>query len=150
MNFHEYSGPYTHAIAACRFEAEDPYLYFHWAYGIRSYYKTYHNPMILVSIEGLASDTNIYSPKLSKLRGRLKTKRIRKGTWDYQIRKYRNCRQVGHNTRHCIGLPIAKNRYRERVCDWNITKDNNSVGNVIVVDIGSRQTNYDFGQYSSH
>ena len=80
MNFHEYLGPCTYIIAACRFEAEDPYLYFHWVYSIRSYYETYYNPMILVSIEDLALDPKIYSPKLGKLRGQLKTKRIQKST----------------------------------------------------------------------
>ena len=69
MNFHEYLGPYTHVIIACRFEAEDPYLYFHWAYGIRAYHKTYYNPIMPVSIEDLASDPEIHSPKLGKLRG---------------------------------------------------------------------------------
>ena len=80
MNFHEYLGPYTHVITACRFEAEDPYLYFHWTYRIRAYHKTYYNPMTLVSIEDLASDPEIHSPKFGKLCRRPKTKRIQKGT----------------------------------------------------------------------
>ena len=117
MNFHEYLGPCTHAITACRFEAEDPYLYFHWAYGIRAYRKTYYNPMMPVLIEDLASDPEIYSPKLGKLCGRPKTKRIRKGTWNYQTRKCRNCRQTGHNTRHYTSIPIAKNEQGERACN---------------------------------
>ena len=137
MNFQEYLGPCTHAITACRFEAEDPYLYFHWAYIIRSYRKTYHNPMMPVSIEDLASDTNIHPPKLGKLRGRLKTKIIRKGAWDRQVRKCRNCRQTGHNTRRCIGLPVAKNGRGERAHDWSIIEDNNSISDVIIVDTSS-------------
>ena len=67
MNFYEYLGPYTHVITAYRFKTEDTYLYFYWAYRIRAYYKTYYNPIILVSIKDLALDPKIYSPKLSKL-----------------------------------------------------------------------------------
>jgi len=68
-NFYEYSGPCAHAITACRFETEDPYLYFHWAYRLRSYRKTYQNPMKRISIEGLPSDPDVHPPKLGKLRG---------------------------------------------------------------------------------
>ena len=117
MNFYEYLGPYTHTIITCRFEAEDPYLYFHWAYRIRAYCKTYHNPMMPVSIEDLASDPEIYPPKLGKLRGRPKTKRIRKGAWNRQARKCGNCKQPGHNTRRCVSYPIAKNGRGERARD---------------------------------
>jgi hypothetical protein len=58
-NFFEYLGPCTYAITACRFEAEDPYVYFNWAYRIMSYRKTYYNPMMPVSIEDLPSHPNV-------------------------------------------------------------------------------------------
>ena len=143
MNFYEYLGPYTYVIAAYRFEAEDPYLYFHWAYRIRAYRKTYYNPMILVSIEDLASDPKIYPPKLGKLHRRPKTKRIRKGAQNHQTRKCGNCRQTGHNTRRCTGVPIVKNGREERARDWQaievnedvIEVDEDSSSDVIVVDI---------------
>ena len=90
-------------------------------------------------------DTKIYPPKLGKLRGRPKTKRIRKGAWNRQIRKCGNCGQTGHNS---TGLPIAKNGRGERAREWNATEDDSSVGDssvgddsigdVIVVDIDSR------------
>ena len=86
MNFREYSGPCTHAITACRYEIEDPYAYFHWAYTIRSYRKTYYIPMKPISIEDLPLDSDILPPKLSKLRGRLTSKRVRKGAWNHQPR----------------------------------------------------------------
>jgi hypothetical protein len=122
-NFYQYAGPYTHAITACRFEAEDPYVYFNWAYRIRSYRKTYHNPIMPVSIEDLPSHPNVYPPKLIKLPRRPKTKRIRKGALNRQPRKCGNCRQTGHNTRRCTGLPVAKNGRGERARDWNAIKD---------------------------
>ena len=108
-SFYEYSGPCTHAITACRYEIEDPYTYFHWAYTIRSYRKTYHIPMKPISIEDLAPHPNVLPPKLRKLRGRPKTKRVRKNTWNRQKRKYRNYIQTGHNTRRYTSLPVAKN-----------------------------------------
>ena len=33
---------------------------------------------------------------------------------------------------------MAKNRHGEMARDWNVTEDDNSVCNVIIVDIGSR------------
>jgi hypothetical protein len=136
MNFQEYVGPCTHAITACRFEAEDPYVYFYWAYRMRSYRKTYQNPMIPVSIEDLASDSRIYPPKLGKLRGRPKTKRIRRGAWNRQPRQCRNCKQTGHNIRSCTGIPMPKNGRGERARDWQaIEVDEDSSSDVIVVDI---------------
>ena len=92
--------------------------------------------MTPVSIEDLASDPEIHPPKLGKLRGRPKTKRIRKSTWNHQTRKYRNCRQTGHNIRRYTGLPVAKNRRGERARDWNVIEDDDSISDVIVVDTG--------------
>ena len=92
--------------------------------------------MTSVSIEDLASDPEIHPPKLGKLRGRPKTKRIRKGAWNHQTRKCGNYRQIGHNTRRCTGLPVAKNRREERARDWNIIEDNDSISDVIVIDTG--------------
>lgn len=134
-NFHEYSGPCAHAITACRYEIKDPYAYFHWAYTVRSYRKTYHTPMKPVSIEDLASDPDLLPPEPCKLRGRPKTKRIRKNAWKRQERKCGNCRQMGHNTRRCTGLPVAKNGRGERARDWQAMEvDDDSNSDVIVVD----------------
>ena len=116
-NFYEYSGPCAHAITACRFETVDPYAYFYFAYLVRSYRKTYHSPIKPISIEDLASDPDLLLPKLCKLRGRPKTKRVRKNAWNRQGRKCGNCRQTGHNTRRCIGLPVAQNGRGERARD---------------------------------
>ena len=79
-NFFEYLGLCAHVITACKFETVDPYAYFHFVYSVRFYYKTYQSPIKPVLIEDLALDPNILPPKLCKLRGRPKTKRIRKNT----------------------------------------------------------------------
>ena len=138
LNFDEYAGPCAHAISACRFEIEDLYLYFHPGYTIRSYRKTYHIPMKLISIEGLSSDPDVYPPKLRKLRGRPKTKRIRKGALNRQLRKCGNCKRVGHNIRRCVGLPAAKNGRGERARDWNaLEASDDSSSDIIVVETGN-------------
>ena len=140
-NFYEYSGPCAHAITACRFKAADPYTYFHFAYSVRSYRKTYYTPMKPISIEDLASDPDLHPPKLCKLRGRPKTKRVKKTAWNRQVRKCGNCRQPGHNTKRCTNLPVAKNGREERASDWQVinkeedTQDSDS--DVIMVDTGS-------------
>ena len=74
--------------------------------------------MIPISIEDLPLHLNVLPPKRIKLPGRLKTKRIRKGAWNRQARKYGNCKQPGYNIRRCISYPIAKNKHREQVYDW--------------------------------
>ena len=102
---------------ACRFETVDPYAYFHFAYSVRSYRKTYHSPMKPISIEDLASDPDLLLPKLCKLPGRPKTKGVKENAWNRQERKCGNCRQTGHNTRRCIGLPVAQNGRGERARD---------------------------------
>ena len=61
-----------------------------------------------ISIEGLSLDPGVYPPKLRRLRGQPETKRIRKGALNRQLRKCRNCKQIGHNIRRCVGLPSAK------------------------------------------
>jgi hypothetical protein len=86
-NFYKYSGPCAYVTTACRFEAVDPYAYFHFAYTVRSYPKTYYTPIQPISIEGLALDPDLLPPKPCKLRGRPKTKRIRKNAWSRQERK---------------------------------------------------------------
>jgi hypothetical protein len=137
-NFYEYSGPCAYAITACRFKAVDPYTYFHFAYLTRSYRKTYQIPMKPISIEDLALDPDILPPKPCKLRGRPKTKRIRKNAWKRQERRCGNYRQTGHNTRRCTGLPAAKNGRGERARDWQaIDEDEGSGSDVIMVDTGS-------------
>jgi len=93
--------------------------------------------MMPVSIEDLAPDPYVRPPKLGKLRGRPKTKRIRKGALNRQTRKCGNCKQTGHNTRRCTGLPVAKNGRRERARDWNVVEDDDSISDVIIVDIGN-------------
>ena len=137
INFYKYLRPCTYTIIACRFKAEDLYLYFYQAYSIRSYRKTYHNLIMPVSIKDLALDPKIHPFRLGKLRRQPKTKRIQKGAQNYQTRKCGNYRQIGHNTRCCIGLFVAKNRREERARDQNAIKDDNSISDIIVVDTGS-------------
>jgi hypothetical protein len=126
------------SVTACRFETVDPYAYFYFAYSIRSYRKTYQITIKPISIEGLASDPDLLPPKPCKLRGWPKTNRIRKNAWKRQERRYRNCRQTGHNTRCCTGLPVAKNGRGERTRDWQATNEEEGSGSdVIMVDTGS-------------
>jgi hypothetical protein len=80
----------------------------------------------------LPSHLNVSPPKLIKLPGRQKTKRIRKGALS---RQPGNCRQTGHNTRRCTGLPVAKNGRGERARDWNAVDDGDS--DIIVVKVGN-------------
>ena len=136
-NFFKYSGPCAHAITACKFETVDPYAYFHFAYSVRSYRKTYQSPIKPVSIEDLASDPDILPPKLCKLREQPKTKRIRKNAWKRQERKCKNCGQIGHNVRRCTGLPMAQNGRGERANNWQaVDEEDGSGSDIIIVDVG--------------
>jgi hypothetical protein len=81
------------------------------------------SPIKPISIEDLPSDPNILPPKPGKLRGQLKTKRIRKGARDRRKKKYGNCKQTGHNTRRY--RPAC--RKKERASDW-VAIDNGDSG----------------------
>ena len=117
-NFYKYSGPCAHVITACRFETADPYTYFYFVYSVRSYRKTYYIPIKPISIKDLTLDFDLYLPKLCKLRGQPKTKRVKKTAWNRQVKKCGNCRQTGYNMKRCTNLPVAKNGRGERACDW--------------------------------
>lgn len=78
-NFQEYRSPCTHAIVACRYEAEDPFNYADWNYSVEAYRKTYSHFLIPISIENLTSEEGVLPPIFKKQRGRPPTKRIRKG-----------------------------------------------------------------------
>jgi hypothetical protein len=80
-SFYEYQSPCAHAIAAAKYQAEDPLNFFYNAYSTRAYRKTYGHPLSPISIEDLAVDDNIKPAILRKQAGRPRTKRIRKGTW---------------------------------------------------------------------
>ena len=112
-NFWEYHGPCAHAIAACRFEAEDPYEHFSNAYTLKSYRRTYEVAMPPLSIENLPSDPSILPPLIAKKRGRPRVKRIRKGALKRKQTKCTNCLQLGHNKRRCVAQP-AQNARAER------------------------------------
>jgi hypothetical protein len=91
-----------------------------------------------ISIEGLASDPDLLSPKPCKLRGWPKTNRIRRNAWKRQERRCRNCRQTGRNTRRCTDLPVSKNGRGERTRYWQaINEEKGNGSDVIMVDTGS-------------
>ena len=116
-NFYEYFGLCAHVITACRFEVIDLYTYFHFVYLVKSYHKTYYTLIKPIFIKDLTLDSDLYLPKLYKLYGRPKTKRVKKIAWNRQVKKCKNYRQLGYNTRRCTNLLVAKNGYRERAFD---------------------------------
>jgi hypothetical protein len=69
----------VHAIAACRYEAEDPYNLFIPEHTVKSYRSTYEHFILPVSIEILDLDEDVKPPEYRKTRGRPRVKRIRKG-----------------------------------------------------------------------
>lgn len=117
-NFWEYHGPCTHAIAACRFEAVDPYEHFSNAYTLKSYRRTYEVAMPPLSIENLLSNPYILPPLIAKKRGRPREKRVRKGALKRKQTKCTNCLQLGHNKRRCVAQP-AQNGRAERARNWD-------------------------------
>ncbi len=116
-NFYEYQGLCTHAITAYWFDREDPFDYFLPFYTLKVYQDTYKKSITPILIENLTSDLFIQPPRLVKKRGRPNTKRHRKGETKQSQRKYRRCRELGHNVRTCVGL---ENRARrgERARQW--------------------------------
>ena len=79
-NFYKYSGPCAYIITAYRFKTVDLYTYFYFMYLVRSYRKTYYTSIKPISIEDLALDLDLLLPKLCKLCGRPKIKRVKKNT----------------------------------------------------------------------
>ncbi len=115
-NFEEYQSPCVHAIAACRYEAEDPYDLFIPEYTVKSYRSTYEHFILPVSIENLDLDTEIKPPEYRKTRGRPRVKRIRKGAWKRKATFCSNCLGTGHNKRTCREAPTVNGR-RQRARD---------------------------------
>src|SRR5277367_5379745 len=74
--------------------------------------------MPLLSIENLPSDLFILPLLITKKRGRLREKRIRKGALKRKQRKCTNCLQLGYNKRRCVTQP-AQNGRAERARDWD-------------------------------
>jgi hypothetical protein len=116
-NFFQYRGPCAYAIAACRYEAEDPFDHFDSCYSIRKFRRTYEVPIQPMSIEDLPV-SYIQPPKLVKKRGRPRTKRIRKNSWKRKSQKCSNCFGLGYNKRRCTNQPGRKNGRGERARDW--------------------------------
>jgi SWIM zinc finger len=113
QNFWEYHSPCAHAIAACLFEAVDPYEHLSKVYTLKSYRRTYEVAMPPLSIENLPSDPNVLPPLIAKKRGRPREKRIRKGAFKRKQTRCTNCLQLGHNKRRYVAQP-AQNRKAER------------------------------------
>lgn len=108
--FTEYESPFTHAIAACRYETEDPYNLFYLYYTVSSYMKTYEHFLKPVSMENLSSKLGLLPPVFKNQRGRPKTKRIRKGAWKRKGLHCSNCQGVDHNRRTCRFAPALNGR----------------------------------------
>jgi hypothetical protein len=116
-NFWEYHGPCSHAITACRCEAEDPFTHFAATLKVNYYRRTYEVAMPPISVENLLSDPDILPPLLVKKRGRPRQKRMRKGGLKRKQTRCTNCLQTGHNKRRCVEQP-ARNGRAERARDW--------------------------------
>jgi hypothetical protein len=114
MDFQEYYSPCAHAIIAIRFEAEDPYQFFRACLHMKAYRATYEHFVMPINIENLESTTGIQPPQFKKLRGRPKTKRIRKGAWKRKQFHCKNCQELGHNSRTCQGAPALHGRAQRR------------------------------------
>jgi hypothetical protein len=70
-----------------------------------------------ISIKNLALDLQIQPLIRIQKRGRPKTKRIRKGEHTRLARKCEKCRELGHNSRTCLGLGDRAGR-GERARQW--------------------------------
>ena len=110
MNFQEYLSPCTHAIVACRYEAEDPFDYVDWIYSVEAYRETYSRFLLPVNINNLPSEDGVLPPVFQKQRGRPPTKRIRKGAWKRKTMHCSNCHGTDHNIRKCRHAPALNGR----------------------------------------
>ena len=117
LAFQDYQSLCVHTITACRYNGEDPLDYFLQCYTLEYYRKSYTKALQPISIEDLDIDVQIRPPALEKKRGRLKTKRIRKGEHTKLARKCGRCGELGHNSRTYIGLRNRAGR-GERARQW--------------------------------
>jgi hypothetical protein len=132
-DFYEYQGPCTHAIAASKYQDDDPLALFLSQYTTDYFRHTYSHPIIPISINDLQSDSLMLPPLIRKQPGRPRTKRYRKGQWTRKQKQCGNCLDWGHSRRTCRGQPVSSGR-RERARDWLAeaddieTNDENSDG----------------------
>jgi len=110
-NFYEYQSACTHAIAACKYAAEDPFNHIDWKFSVKALQKTYSHSLVPISIKSLSSKKGVQPLKVKRQRGRPKTKRIRKGDWKQKPICCSLCGVVGdHNKRRCTNAPLANGR----------------------------------------
>jgi SWIM zinc finger len=124
-NFQEYRSPCAHAIAACRWAAEDPFNYGDYQYSVECYRETYNHFLIPVSIEDLLSKDGVFPPAFKKLRGRPLTKRIRKGALKRKTLHCSNCNGTNHNIRKCRHAPALNGR-TQRLRDQETSSSSSS------------------------
>src|SRR6266487_3837680 len=109
-NFQEYRSPCTHAIAACRYEAIDPFDQFGPALTMETYRQPYEHFAIPINIKNLDSTAGIQPPEFKKQRGRPKVKRLRKGAWKQKATHCKNCNDTGHNKQSCRSALVLHGR----------------------------------------
>jgi SWIM zinc finger len=124
--FEEYDSPCTHAIAACRYKAEDPYKLFAEEYTMSAYQKTYEHFLPPFSIENLASTSGFLPPVFKNQRGRPTTKQIRKGAWKRKEKKCLKCYGKGHNIWKCRFAPAINGR-QQRTREWDMSIDSSDL-----------------------
>ncbi|MEA2203077.1 MAG: hypothetical protein QOI89_3817 [Solirubrobacteraceae bacterium] len=126
LNFKEYQAPCSHAIACYLYNDDDPLEPFHHGYTLQAYRDTYrHTIQPVTRIHNLQPDFDVKPPQIFKLRGRPRTKRIRKHQSKVALYKCRACHQIGHNQRTCRNQPVVNGR-AQRSREQQLDSDNDS------------------------
>lgn len=111
LQFNDFQSPCSHAIACCFLTGDDAFTFFHYGYTLQAYRDTYKGTVWpITKIHSLKPDCQVQPPQISKLRGRPRTRRIRKYHWKITVRKCLTCHQIGHNRRTCRNQPIVNGR----------------------------------------
>jgi hypothetical protein len=111
LQFNDFQSPCSHAIACCFLTGDDALAFFHYGYTLQAYRDTYKGTVWpITKIHSLKPDCQVQPPQISKLRGRPRTRRIRKYHWKITVRKCLTCHQIGYNRRTCRNQPIINRR----------------------------------------
>jgi hypothetical protein len=107
--FQEMKGPCACALAAVHYNASDPLALFHQGYTQDAYRQMYENHIRPYLLDKLQPDNTIQPAKISRGRGRPKSRRIRKGQHHKPLRICGTCKQrARHNAATCDRQPVAE------------------------------------------
>ena len=111
LNFEDYQSPCSHAIACCLLSDKDPTSFFHSGYTLQAFRDTYKTLILpIIKIHNLKPNNQVKPPQIAKLRGRPRTKRIRKTRFWKISRQCTTCYHTGHNSRTCSNQPVLHGR----------------------------------------